>query len=46
MLAVSSVSPRKVREVDGPSIFSEASGIPRLVHSCMKVLRFCWHSGE
>ena len=29
MLAVYSVIPRKVREVDGPSIFSE----PRLVHT-------------
>ena len=46
MQAVSNVIPRKVRQVDGPSIFSEANGMPRLVHSCMKVLRFWWHCGE
>ena len=28
--------PKKVREVVGPSIFSEASGIPRLEHNWMK----------
>ena len=46
MLTVSSMIPRKVREVDGPSIFFGASRTPKLVHNCMKVLRFCWHSGE
>ena len=39
MRAVSSVIPRNVRQVDGPSIFSKANGMPSLVHSCMKVLR-------
>ena len=34
---VSIMIPKKVRKVVGPSIFSEASGIPRLEHNWMKV---------
>ena len=32
-LVVSSIVPRKVRIVDGPSTFSRARGIPGLVHT-------------
>jgi len=46
MWAVSRVIPRKVREVDGPYIFSEASVTPKSVHSSIKDLRLCLHSGE
>ena len=37
-----SMIPKKVRKVVGPSIFSEASGIPRSEHNWMKVSRLCW----
>ena len=46
---MTSVIPRKVREVAGPSSFSDAtdaSGTPRLKEICIKLSRFSWHSGE
>jgi len=38
------VTPRKVSEVVGSSIFSDARGTPRKEHSWMKVSKSCWHS--
>ena len=43
---VSSSMPRKERTVLGPSIFSKASGIPRLEAEDLMEPRLAWHSWE
>ena len=43
---VSSSMPRKERTVLGPSIFSRASGIPRLEAEDLMEPRLAWHSWE
>ena len=43
---VSSWMPRKEKTVLGPSIFSRASGIPRLEAEDLMEPRLTWHSRE
>ena len=40
ILLVSRVMPRKVRQSDGPSTFSRASGIPKSAHTALIVDKF------
>ena len=38
--------PKNVRAVDGPSVFPQASGTPRMSQVCITVCRLSAHSSE
>ena len=43
---VSSMIPRKDKDVAGPSSLSATSGTPKSLHSAMNMSRLCWHTGD
>ena len=43
---VSRVILRNFKDVDGPSTFSSAKGMPSHSHTCLIVSKFCWHKED